>query len=84
MRIVKTILIVLGILSIFFNAIAYFQGLRPFTDDPAAGMADRIAYFIGTNAFFIFGGLLLFISWLLNRRIKRKENKKMVDSLFNE
>ena len=84
MRLTKIILIVLGILLILFNGIGFLGGANPFLKDPTEPMINKIAFFIGSTAFSVLGLLSLFIAWLINKRIKRKENKKMVDSLFNE
>ena len=84
MRVTRIILIVLGILLIVLNGIGFLGGVTPFLKDPTEPMINRIAFFIGSTAVSILGLLLLFIAWLINIRIKRKENKKMVDSLFNE
>lgn len=84
MRRLRIVLIVLGILLIVFNGIGFAGGANPFLKGTTEPIINKIAFFIGSTVFSILGLLFLFIAWQINKRIKRKEDKKMVDSLFNE
>ena len=81
MRIVKNILLVLGVLLIIFNTLGYVAGASPFLDETKP-MVDKVACFIGTNIFNIFGLIFLFVSFKIHRRQKKKERKRMVETLL--
>ncbi len=76
----KNIFLILGILCILLNLLGYIGGHRPFIDHP--NKVEQIAYFIGSNIFLIGGLIFLFISNHLRKKIKRKNDKKLVESLF--
>ncbi len=76
----KNIFLILGILCILFNLLGYIGGHRPFIDRP--NKVEQIAYFIGSNIFLIGGLIFLFISNYLRKKIKRKNDKNLVESLF--
>lgn len=78
MKIIRNILIVFAILAIASNIASYFVVNLTLPD----GMINKIGYLAGFNIPIIFGGVLLLISYFLNKAIQKKEGKKMVDSLF--
>ena len=63
MRIARIVLLILGILAILFNILGYIAGARPFQDDPTGNTAGAIGYFIGTNLFFIIGGIFFAVAF---------------------
>lgn len=84
MRIARIVLLTLGILAILFNILGYIAGVKPFQDDPTGNTAGAIGYFIGTNLFFIIGGIFLLIARSLQKKLNRKNDKQLVDSLFTD
>ncbi len=76
----KNIFLILGILCILFNLIGYIGGHRPFIDNP--NIVEQIAYFIGSNIFLIGGLIFLLISNHFRKKIRRKKDNNLVESLF--
>ncbi|MGN6291099.1 MAG: hypothetical protein ACTHMV_00010 [Chitinophagaceae bacterium] len=84
MRVVRIIFLVLGILLILFNILGYVAGARPFPDDPNENTAHKIAYFIGSNLFLIVGGIFLLVARNLQKKMNKKNDKQLIDSLFTD
>jgi hypothetical protein len=84
LRITKNILLILGILLIVFNLLGYAAGASAFPENPEATRAEKAGYFIGSNLFFITGAILLFISYRINKKLKKRQDRNLVDSLFKD
>jgi hypothetical protein len=75
----RNILIVVALILIFFNALSYAGGN---TGLPEGDRVNKTAYLIGRNFLFIIGLILLVIAYFIHRKVTRRRNKNMVDSLF--
>ena len=77
MKVIRTILIVLGVLLIVLNLLAYLAPVTP-KDKSTAGL---IGWYIGKNLMLMVGiGLLLWVR-SINKKLKRREMKAIIDSL---
>jgi hypothetical protein len=83
MRIARNIFIILGVLLIILNLLGYLAGAKPFPEDTTQNV-NIIAYFIGANMLIICGCVFLLFANKLNKRIKRKKEKALVDSLLSD
>jgi hypothetical protein len=83
MKPLRIILLVLGYLFVVVNFFGYVgnNGKIPV---PRTTGVNKVAFFIGYNFLFIFGVIFLIIAFLIGQRLKKKERKKMVDSLFQQ
>ena len=77
MKVLRTILIVLGILLIVFNILAYFVPAVP-KDKSTAGL---IGWYVGKNLMLMVGIGLLLWARSINKKLKRREMKAIIDSL---
>lgn len=82
MRITRNIFIILGIIFIAVNLIGYLAGAKPFPENDKVSLANMIGYFIGSNFLFICGCVFLSFANKLNKKIKKKNDRAMVDSLL--
>jgi hypothetical protein len=78
MKIIRNILVFIAILAIISNIASYFVA---FITLPK-GFINKIAYLLGFNLPIFFAGILFLIVHFINKIIRRKENKKLLDSLF--
>ena len=82
MKITGLILIILGSVMIVFQILGYF-GNRG--SSPNVKGINSIAYYIGYNAFFIVGIILLIVGIQLRRKGKNRTTKKeLLDNLLND
>jgi hypothetical protein len=84
MRIAKNIFLVLGIILILFNLLAFLGGASPFVKNPSATTEERVGYFVGTFLVLFIGLLFLWISYRINKRIKRRQDKELLDSFLSK
>lgn len=77
MKILRTILIVLGILLIVLNLLAYLAPITP-KDKSTAGL---IGWYIGKNLMLMVGIGLLLWARSINKQLKKRELKEILDSL---
>jgi hypothetical protein len=82
MKIFRNILIIIGILAILVNIPGWLAPEDPaaLADLPEGDSAGLMAYRLGHNSFAIFGLLLLFTAFMINRKIKKKKRKDIIDS----
>ncbi len=80
MKILRTILIILAIVCILFNVMAYFSGLRfPGSEKT---LEERVAYIIGLNFLNIIGLILLMIAFFINKHIRKKDRKNLIENFL--
>jgi hypothetical protein len=77
MKVLKNILIVLGVLLIVFNVLAYFAPVVP-KDKSTAGL---IGWYIGKNLMLMVGTGLLLWARSINKKLERRRIKAVLDSL---
>ncbi len=85
MRIAKNIFLILGILCILFEILGYIGSGRIFIPPgnlQSNDTAEQIGGFIGYNLFLIMGLIFLLLSNRYRKKIARKKDKNLVDSLF--
>ena len=75
----RNILIVLAIIMILFNGLAYLSGNMKV---PETNTENRIAFMIGWNFLLILGLILLVIAFFVHKKVNRKRRKKMIDSFL--
>ena len=83
MRVVKNILLILGIIAIVLNFIGFLGGVSPFPKEDKP-LHLKIASFIGYNFLNIFGLIFLFFSFLISKWLSKKQRKKMVEELLKQ
>jgi LPXTG-motif cell wall-anchored protein len=72
----RNILITVAVILILFNSVSYLAGTAKAPAD------NSVAYWIGYNFLLIIGLILLIIAFVIHRKVKRKREKEMIDSLF--
>jgi hypothetical protein len=82
MRVIKNILLILGIIFIVFNFLAFVGGVNPLKVEEGKPLSFKIAYFIGYNFLIIFGLIFIFFSFLINKKLNKRKRKKMVEELL--
>lgn len=80
----KNIYLIIGILLIVFNLLAYLGGAKMQPEDPFADSGVRIGYFIGSNIFLIVGIVFVFLSYRVRQKMKKKKDADLVDTLFKD
>jgi hypothetical protein len=78
MKILRNILFVLGILLVLFQLFAYSVTRLTIPVDPQG----RVWYLIGFNLAFLVGAVFFWLAWLISRKIKRKEKRRMLDDFL--
>lgn len=84
MKTAKNIFLSLGILFILFNILGFVGGASPFPKDGTEEAVNKVAYFIGANLFIILGLIFLFIAYRFNKKIQKKREKELLDSLIED
>lgn len=59
-------------------------GVNPISMEENKPLPNKIAYFIGANFMIIIGLIFLFISYLINKSINKKQRIKLVKELLND
>jgi len=77
--IARNILLIIALILFFFNGVSYIFGNA---NIPDGDIENKIAYLIGRNGLFIFGFIFLLIAFFLHKKVIRKRERKMVDSLL--
>ena len=83
MKIFRNILMIVGILAILLNIPGWLKpaDLGGISDASASEIeAYRLGQRIGGSIFAIFGSLLLFTAFMINRKIKKKKTEDLIDS----
>jgi hypothetical protein len=75
----RNILVITGIILIFFNLLFYASGNFKL---PEGETSYKVGYFIGSSMLAISGLLLLIIGYIRHKKIIRKREKEMMDSFL--
>jgi len=74
----RNILIVIGVVMILLNLLAYSGD----SFDPPEDRESRIGYLIGWNIFNIVGVLLLVIAYFRHKKMTKKNDQEMIDNFL--
>ena len=74
----RNILIVIGVVMILLNLLAYSGD----SFDPTEDRENRIGYLIGWNIFNIVGVLLLVIAYFRHKKMTKKKDQEMIDNFL--
>jgi hypothetical protein len=74
----RTIYYILAVCFILFNIPAWVKGTTIERPDDAAELAG---YYIGSCIFFIIGLVFLLLAFSVNKKIRRKKEQELMDSL---
>jgi hypothetical protein len=79
MKILRTILTVLAIVSVILQLLSFLFGR---VNIPDTGIEHKIAYLVGRNFLLILAALLFIMVFFMGKHIQKKERKKMLDSFL--
>ncbi len=75
----RNVLIITGIILIFFNLLYFASGNFKF---PQGETGYKVGYLIGSSVLGIAGLVLLIIGYIRHKKIIRKKEKEMMDSFL--
>ena len=75
----RTVYYILAVLFILFNIPGWIHFNKTKLPDDAA---ERAGYCFGSCIFFIIGLVFLLLTFSINKKIKRKKEQELVDSLL--